>query len=322
MRDLAGKVAFITGGASGIGLGMARAFVAAGMKVVITYRNPEHLSAALAFFRGHEPCVHAIELEVTDRDAMRRAADRAERVFGHVHVLCNNAAIGITVPIVEATFDDWDWALDVNVGGIINGIQTFLPRIRSHGQGGHIVSTASMGGLFNGANVGIYNTTKYAVVGMMEALRGDLANTDIGVSVLCPGLVDTNIHETETTRPERYSQSARQLDPAERQARAAWFKQNILLAGMDPLEVGELVLDGIRENHLYILTHPEYEAGLRERFEAILASFPRERMPPEARVRAEARVLRHPMYALERDRRTSEEGSGNRPAGHAGANLG
>jgi len=306
MKDVAGKVAFITGGASGIGLGMARTFVEAGMKVAITYRNEAHLDTALTHFRGRESSVHPIRLEVTDRDGMERAADEAERTFGNVHVLCNNAAAGIMVPIIDASFDDWDWALAVNIGGVVNGLQTFLPRLRAHGEGGHILSTASMGGLFLGSSVGIYNTTKYAVVGMMEALRADLLGTEIGVSVVCPGLVNTNIHTAEEWRPQQYARSGQSMEPAERAQRAAWFKENVICAGMDPLEIGQLVLRGIQRNDLYILSHPEYEDGVRERFEAILASFSKDTAPPERRVRAEQRVLRHPLYALERDRRLQE----------------
>jgi NAD(P)-dependent dehydrogenase (short-subunit alcohol dehydrogenase family) len=305
MDNVIGKVAFITGGASGVGLGMARAFVAAGMKVVITYRSRAHLTSALAGFPDAEPNLHAIELEVTDREAMKRAADEAERRFGNIHILCNNAAVGITVPIVGASYEDWDWAIDVNIGGVINGIQTFLPRMRAHGEGGHIVSTSSMGGIFIGGSVGIYNTTKYAVVGMMEALHADLTGTEIGASVLCPGLVNTDIHLTEQSRPERFRRTGANPSEPDRDARAAWFKSTVLEAGMDPIEMGERVLRGILRNDLYILTHPEYEQGIRERFEAILAALPREQPPPR-RVQAEARVIRHPMYARERDRRLRE----------------
>lgn len=302
MELLENRVAFITGGASGIGLGMARAFLKAGMKVVITYRSDEHLRSALTQLRGQEDRVHAIKLEITERDSVEHAAEQAERRFGPVHVLCNNAAVGITAPVVSATIADWNWAIDVNIRGVINGIQSFLPRMLAHGQEAHILSTASMGGLFHGSNVGVYNTTKYAVVGMMEALRADLSGTNIGVSVLCPGLVDTDIHMTERFRPPHYANSGDPASDAERLRRADLFKRNILSCGMDPLEVGELVVEGIRRNHLYILTHPEYESGIRERFEAIMAAVP-DTPPPPKRVQAEVRVLRNSMYALERDRR-------------------
>lgn len=304
MKSVAGKVAFITGGASGMGLGMARVFVRAGIKVVIADVRRDHLDQALAHFKGAEHSVHAIELDVADRAAMWRAADETERVFGKVHILCNNAAVGIIGPALDATFDDWDWGLGVNIGGVVNGVQIFLPLIREHGEGGHIVTTASMGGIFAAGVAPIYNTSKYAVVGYMEALRPELEPLGIGVSAFCPGLVNTNIHEVEQLRPEQFSDT-NSRDAAI--ARASMMKNKVLPAGMDPMEIGERVLRGIRNNDLYILTHPEYEQGIRDRFEAILASIPVEQeQPPAARVAAESRVLRNPIFAAERDRKLRE----------------
>lgn len=307
MKDVAGKVAFITGGASGMGLGMARAFSAAGMKVVIADVRRDHLEQAISRFRGSQAQVHPIQVDVADRDAMARAADETERVFGKVHLLCNNAGVGIFGSLLEATYDDWDWGLGVNLGGVINGVQTFLPRIRSHGEGGHILTTASMSGLLGGV-AGIYATAKYAVVGFMECLRPELEPLGIGTSVFCPGLVNTSIFEAEKLRPARFANTRYQA-PAE--GHAEFMRTKILPTGMDPLEAGERVLQGIRRNDLYILTHPEYETGLRERFEAILASFPVEGPPPAARVAAEAVVLRHPMFPAERDRRLRARQTGN-----------
>lgn len=311
MKDLTGKVAFITGGASGIGLGMARAFYAAGMKVVIADVSQDHLDAALAHFRASAERVHAIRLDVTDREAMVRAAEETERVFGKVHVLCNNAGVGVFGSLLEASYDDWDWALAVNVGGAINGVQTFMPRMLAHGEGGHIVTTSSMSGLLAAVG-GIYITTKYALVGFMETLRIELAPHDIGVSVLCPGLVNTSIFEGENSRPARYRKTRFRALVSD--APGDVMREQVLPTGMDPIEVGERVLHGIRRNHLYILTHAEYEAGLRERFEAILASFPLE-TPPARRVTASVAVLRHPMFAAERDRRLAErKATGRAPA--------
>jgi NAD(P)-dependent dehydrogenase (short-subunit alcohol dehydrogenase family) len=304
MKNIEGKVAFITGGASGMGLGMARVFVRAGIKVVIADVRRDHLDQALMHFKGVERSVHAIELDVADRAAMLRAADETERVFGKVHILCNNAAVGIIGPAIDATFDDWDWGLGVNIGGVVNGVQTFLPRIRAHGEGGHIVTTASMGGIFAAGVAPIYNTSKYAVVGYMEALRPELEPLGIGVSAFCPGLVNTNIHEVEQLRPAKFGDT-NSRDAAV--ARASIMKEKVLPAGMDPMEIGERVLRGIRNNDLYILTHPEYEQGIRDRFEAILASMPVEReQPPAARVAAESMVLRNPIFAAERDRKLRE----------------
>ena len=303
MKDVAGKVAFITGGASGMGLGMARVFSAAGMRIVIADVRQDHLDSALRLFRGANAGVHAIRVDVADRKAMAHAAVETEQLFGKIHVLCNNAGVGIIGSLLEASYDDWEWALGVNLGGVFNGIHEFVPRIRSHGEGGHVVTTASMGGLFAAGTAGIYNSSKYAAVCLMESLRPELAPHGIGVSAFCPGLVHTNIHEIERTRPSHYAHTGYTARAAERAAREEFMKTKILPAGMDPMEVGQRVLQGILRNDLYILTHPEYEPGLRERFEAILASVPVEAAPPAARVAAEAVVLRNPLFAQERDRR-------------------
>jgi NAD(P)-dependent dehydrogenase (short-subunit alcohol dehydrogenase family) len=303
MKDVAGKVAFITGGASGMGLGMARVFSAAGMRVVIGDVRADHLEAAMRLFRGSNPGVHAICVDVADRKAMAHAAVETEQRFGKIHLLCNNAGVGIIGSLLEASYDDWDWGMSVNLDGVFNGIHEFVPRIRSHGEGGHVVTTASMGGLFTAGVAGIYSAAKNAVVSLMESLRPELAPHGIGVSAFCPGLVHTNIHEFERTRPAHYAHTGYGARAAELAAREEFLKTKILPAGMDPMEAGERVLQGIRHDDLYILTHSEYEPGLRDRFEAILSSFPHDAAPPAARVAAEAVVLRNPLFAQERNRR-------------------
>jgi NAD(P)-dependent dehydrogenase (short-subunit alcohol dehydrogenase family) len=273
MEAVEGKTAFVTGGASGIGLGMARAFVAAGMNVVIADLRPDHIEKAMADLeRGS---AHAIELDVTDREGFARAADEAESVFGNVHILCNNAGMGILGAATDARYDDWDWGLGVLLGGVVNGIQTFLPRMRAHGEGGHIVNTSSMAAVVPVPGAAIYTTAKAAVVGLSESLRSDLAGEPIGVSAFCPGPVQTNIREAGRMRPERYRDSGyleleRQLE--ERPNSPLW---------MDPLECGERVLAGIRRDDLYIFTHREFREGAEERFQAMLASFPDEPLNEE-----------------------------------------
>jgi len=271
MQNVEGKVAFITGGASGIGLGMANAFVNAGMKVVISDFRQDHLEESRAYFvnKGREKDIHQIQLDVTDRVAFARAADETERVFGKVHVLCNNAGIGILGPIKLATFDDWDWALDVMIGGVVNGIQVFLPRILRHGEGGHIVTTSSMGGVLPLSESPIYSTAKAAVVGMCESLRGELAKDSIGVSAFCPGPVATNIGEISRMRPSKYitGYTEKEKELAARPNSPNW---------MSIEECGERVLRGIRRNDLYIFTHREFKEGVAERMEAMVASFPNE----------------------------------------------
>jgi NAD(P)-dependent dehydrogenase (short-subunit alcohol dehydrogenase family) len=297
MKDLFGKVAFVTGGTSGIGLGIAQALHEAGMNVAIGSPQPAALEAAKVSFRGHPERILALKVDVTDREGMHEAAETVERHFGKIHVLCNNAGVGIVVRAAVATYNDWDWALSVNVGGVINGIRAFLPKIMKHGEGGHIVSTSSMSGLFLGSGAGVYSTTKYAVVAIMEALRADLAPHGIGASVYCPGLVNTNLCDSEDARPERFAEAGRAVSP---ELKAA-IRTTLMEKGMSSREAGEWVLRGIVRNDLYILSHPEYEAGLRERFDAILASMPHPAHPERSRVEAERKAgfLSHEIYSRE-----------------------
>jgi NAD(P)-dependent dehydrogenase (short-subunit alcohol dehydrogenase family) len=267
MKDFDGKTAFITGGASGIGFGMARTFLEAGMKVVMADIRQDHLDEAAAVLRGSNLPHHFIKLDVTDRDAFARAADETERVFGKVHVVCNNAGIGANAPIDEADYEDWDWVLGVNLGGVVNGVKTFVPRIKSHGEGGHIVNTSSMAGIIPLTSTGgIYAASKFAVRGLTDSLRLALAEHQIGVSVLCPGLVHTNIMDGEKSRPDKFKSKSHH-PPRHPGASSA-------NAGMDPLEMGERVLRGIRRNDAYILTHGEFKDEVAGLFNDILASFP------------------------------------------------
>jgi len=275
--EVEGKTAFVTGGASGIGLGMTKAFVAAGMNVVVADLRRDHIDAALAELEGAN--VHAVELDVTDREGFAHAADEAERTFGNVHVVCLNAGMGILGPVTVARYDDWDWGLGVLLGGVVNGVQTFVPRLLAHGEGGHIVNTSSMAGVLPIPGAAIYITAKAALIGLSEALRSELAPEGIGVSAFCPGPVQTNIREGGRTRPDRYRDSGyeeleRELE--DRPNSPLW---------MDPLECGERVLAGIRNDDLYIFTHREFREGADERFRAMLASFPDEERDEE---RAEA----------------------------------
>lgn len=299
MENVEGRTAFVTGGASGIGLGMATAFVDAGMNVVIADLRMDHIVAAMQGFdaTGRREHVHTIELDVTDREGFARAADDAQRVFGNVHVLCNNAGMGILGPVTLARYDDWDWGLGVLLGGVVNGIQTFLPRMLAHGEGGHIVNTSSMAGVLPIAGAAIYITAKAALIGLSEALRSELAAEGIGVSAFCPGPVQTNIREGRRTRPERYGDSGyAQLEQEleERPNSPLW---------MDPLECGERVLAGIRCDDLYIFTHREFREGADERFRAMLASFPDE---PRDEERAEAIdfLLSNPIFRDVLERRS------------------
>ncbi len=272
MKDVKGKVAFITGGASGIGLGIAKACVNAGMKVVIADLRDDHIEESLGFFKaqGQATALHALKLNVTDRPAFARAADEAEKVFGKIHVLCNNAGMGLVGPIKQLKYADWDWGFNVMIGGVVNGLQTILPRILKHGEGGHIVNTASMAAIVPIPNTVIYTTAKGALVSMAETLRAELAPDNIGVSAFCPGPVRTNIRETGKLRPPEFSDSGlieNEKRLADRPNSPNWMSLE---------ECGERVLRGIERNDLYIFTHPEFRAGAAERCETILASFPEE----------------------------------------------
>jgi NAD(P)-dependent dehydrogenase (short-subunit alcohol dehydrogenase family) len=267
MKDVEGKVAFITGGGSGIGLGMAKVFTAAGIKVVIADIRSDHLDQALEQI-GDAP-VHAVRLDVTDRAAFARAADEVEELFGPVDIVCNNAGINMFAPMELCTYQDWDWILGVNLGGVVNGVQTFVPRLLKRNQGGQIVNTASMASFITGPGAGIYTTSKFAVRGLSECLRWNLAPRNIGVSVLCPGLVNSNIHESERIRPAHLASDTGPVDEAFMKKLPDMHK-----AGMDPVEVGRKVLEGIKRNDLYIFPHPEFREELREIFNEVLAALP------------------------------------------------
>ena len=274
MKDVDGKVAFITGGASGIGLGMAKVFLRAGMRVVIADIRRDHIENALMQI-GDAP-VHVIHLDVTDRAGFARAADETEKVFGQVDILCNNAGINMFAPMEQCTFQDWDWILGVNLGGVVNGVQTFLPRMIARNKGGQIVNTASMASFISGPGAGIYTTSKFAVRGMSECLRWSLAPRNIGVSVLCPGLVNTLIHESERSRPAHLATDTGPIDQAFMKKLPEMHK-----SGMDPVEVGEKVLEGVRRNDLYIFPHPEFREELSEIFNEVLAAIPEGYVDPQ-----------------------------------------
>jgi NAD(P)-dependent dehydrogenase (short-subunit alcohol dehydrogenase family) len=312
MIDVKGKVAFITGGDSGIGLGIARAFLDAGMSVAITYRNAKHLEDAKTLIGAVGDRVHAIALDVMDRAAFAAAAEQTMRVFGRVHVLVNNAGVWPKIALSNASHDDWDWCFGVNVTGVFNGIHAVLPHIKSHGEGGHIVSTASIGGLVAHPLWGVYSASKFAVIGMMEALRSELAKSNIGVSVFCPGDVKSNIGQCDRNRPsilgERGEPDAAQMESISAfgdAVRRAIFESRVVQFMMDPLEAGDRVLKGIRNNDLYILSHPEYEQAIRDRSEALLASVPSHEGVNIARV-AIGNIARNPMYVEQIARRHTQ----------------
>jgi NAD(P)-dependent dehydrogenase (short-subunit alcohol dehydrogenase family) len=289
MKDVAGKTAFITGGANGIGLGIARALVGAGANVVLADIRESDLADAKATLGAGER-IETVVLDVTDRPGFAAAADKAEARFGKVHMLIGNAGIGIGGLVSDATYDDWDWGMGVNLGGVINGLVTFLPRIKKHGEGGQIVTTSSKAALIPIPNASIYIAAKAAILGLSESIRAELEADNIGVSAFCPGPVQTSISRSGELRPEKYQKNSGYRE----------FEQRLGERPNSPLwmtleEVGARVLAGIRRNDLYILTHPEFREGTKRRFEAILAAFPDEPID-EARKEAIAFLLSNKVF--------------------------
>ncbi|MCJ7605692.1 MAG: SDR family NAD(P)-dependent oxidoreductase [Dehalococcoidales bacterium] len=280
MENVEEKVAFITGGASGIGLGIAKVFARNGMKVVIADSRQDALDEAMGYFKETGEPVHPIRLDVTDREAYVRAADEAEKIFEKIHVLVNNAGVASGGPFGKITFNDWDYSISVNITGVVNGLVIILPRIQAHGEGGHVIATSSTAGLaaVNG-NI-IYNTTKYAVCAMMETLAGDLDGTGVGASVLIPGPTTTNLGPSSfANRPEHLKNEGQEWPPRPPQPkdgeapRRPMFDTSVF---MDPVETGERVLRGIKRNDIFIHTHSEFREGYIARHEAVIRAIPDE----------------------------------------------
>lgn len=297
LANLAGKVAYITGGSSGIGLATARVLREAGMKVAIGYIVDEQIKEAMTFFQPDDPDVFTIKHDVLDREGWERTADAIDERFGRTHLLVNNAGVGLNARATAATINDWEWGMGVNFWGPVNGVRTFLPRFRAHDEGAHIATVASISGMFAGSGNGVYTVSKYAVCGLMEELRVELHETNIGTSVIFPGFTASNIGRAETYRPAQYRNPEGPLPPPARPAapgaaRAAPRPDS----QMDPMECARCLVDGIRHNDLFIFSHPEWKTGTKARMDAILASFI-DRPVPAARVPADP--YRTPVYVRE-----------------------
>jgi len=277
MTKVAGRTAFITGGGSGVALGQAKIFAQAGCKVAIADIRQDHLDEAMAWFDETDFEVMPIKLDITDRAAYSAAADAVEARLGPVELLFNTAGVSIFGPLEKATYDDWDWQLSVNLNGVINGIQTFVPRMIARGNGGHIVNTASMSAFVALKGTGIYCTTKMAIRGLSECLALDLAEHGIGVSMLCPGAVNTNIHEAVLTRPEHLRNTGYYgADPA----MFAHLKR-VIEVGMEPETLARYVLDGVERDQLYILPYPEFRGTLEEIHTRVMTALAQPEDDPE-----------------------------------------
>jgi NAD(P)-dependent dehydrogenase (short-subunit alcohol dehydrogenase family) len=271
MREFAGKTAFVTGGAAGIGLALGRAFAQSGMKVMLADIETDALQAAVKGLQEISPDIRGTICDVADAASVERAAQAVFDAFGNVHVVCNNAGVATGGGIDHISLDNWRWVIDVNLMGVLYGIKSFLPHIRAHGEGGHIVNTASMAGMQTGLGFSPYGATKFAVISMSEGLAMQLRPHGIGVSVLCPSFVRTRIGESGRNRPERYGQS-QPLDPASPAAAVVAEIARQIEAGLDPATVAARVLEAIRQDELYIFTHPDMRAEVEPRFAAILAA--------------------------------------------------
>jgi NAD(P)-dependent dehydrogenase (short-subunit alcohol dehydrogenase family) len=269
VKDFRGNTAFVTGGASGIGLGMARAFGHAGMNVVLADIDEKTARNAAEKLASEQIKAVPVRCDVTDRASVRAAALEAIAAFGKIHILCNNAGVAVGGPIGTVKESDWDWILDVNLKGVVYGTEVFMPLIKSHGEGGHIVNTASMAGMISPPGMEPYTATKFAVVAISEGWAGQLAPLNIGVSVLCPGFVRTRIHESGRARQDKYGGVGETDALGNGPSEAA----NMVLSGIDPDVVGARVLEAIKNGELYIFTHPGMKDFVAARFANILSAF-------------------------------------------------
>ena len=271
MQELPGKTAFVTGGASGIGLALGRAFAEAGMQVMLADIETEALAAAVKSLHNFGPDVRGVTCDVSDPGSVERAAAASYEAFGNVHVVCHNAGVAGGSGVDDISLNDWRWVLDVNLMGVLHGVHTFLPHIRAHGEGGHFINTASMAGMVSGLGFGPYSASKFAVVTMSEGLAMHLQPLGIGVSVLCPGWVRTRINESGRNRSERYGPE-RTPQPGTWGSEIAAHVAERIQTGLDPSDVAARVLSAIRADELYVFTHPEMRVAAEERFAAILAA--------------------------------------------------
>jgi NAD(P)-dependent dehydrogenase (short-subunit alcohol dehydrogenase family) len=314
ITDVKGKVAYITGGSSGIGLGIARALHAAGAKVILGNYNEEQFADALKMFPANDARVAIMVHDVMVREDWERKADEIEKKFGKVHILVNNAGVGVMSKVVEGTYKDWDWAMGVNFWGPVYGVRTFVPRMLAHKEGSHIVTTSSTDGVLLGT-AGIYAVTKMAVTGLMEQMRHDLRTTNIGTSNLVPGFTTTNIGRSESYRPESLKNDAPATAAAPRPpaappraggapgagaARPAAAGTSPMWARpQDPLTVGRLVVNGIINNDMWIFPAPEYQPGVEARGMAMAESMVAFTPMPDSIAAGKDRYYRTPIYVQE-----------------------
>ena len=271
MIEFAGRTAFVTGGANGVGIGIVRNLLEAGAKVAIADVRQDSIDRALATLDNRE--VMGIQLDVRSREGFAAAADEVEAKFGPVSLLFNNAGVNLFQPIEDSSYDDWDWVMGVNLGGVINGVMTFAPRMKARAlsgevKGGHITNTASMASFIGSGSPGIYNTSKFAVRGLSYSLRHSMYQYGIGVSCVHPGLVKSYIYASDDVRPDDLKGAMKPVD-------RDWVKrlEGVHEFGMEPDVIGARILEGIRENRANIFTHPDHKEEVREIFDEILGDY-------------------------------------------------
>ena len=266
MKDFAGKILFITGGASGAGLGQAKVFSEAGCKVVIADIRQDHLDEAMEYFRDKKAEVHAIKLDITDRKAYAEAADEVEKIFGGPpQMLFNTAGVNAFGPAEASTFEDYDWVMGVCLGGVINGMVTFVPRMIKAGKGGYIVTTSSMGGFMGTPGCAPYSAAKAAVINLMDSYYHALKPYGIGVSCLCPGGIRSNIAEASYTRPKHLANTGYNTNE-----KTIEYMRYHYSFGIDPVELAHILKEGIENEQLYIIPVPDSEKMLRDILERIV----------------------------------------------------
>lgn len=265
MEQLDGRVAIVTGGSSGIGLGIAGQLVASGCRVVIVGRTPSTLEAAAQAIGAT-----AIQADVTDLAQVRRVAAEVWDAFGRIDIIVNNAGVGPMAPLAEMTSGDWQWMMQANLSSVTNGLEVFLPLLLANPNGGHIVNTSSIAGMFTAPGIGAYSASKYAVTALTEALAAEMAaaGANVGVSLFLPGPVRSNIHEGGRNRPDW----ARQGNLVDTRLEDAPGFENAVIPWMEPDQAGAIVVDAIRHNRLYVWTHPEGTQPILDRFDRIRIS--------------------------------------------------
>jgi NAD(P)-dependent dehydrogenase (short-subunit alcohol dehydrogenase family) len=274
MESLDGKVAVITGGASGIGLGMAMAFGKAGMKLVIADIEAGPAEAAVAELRAQGFEATSVVTDVRKLDSVQNLASAAYDRHGAVHVLCNNAGVMAWHHAADSVHADWEFTIGVNLWGVIHGVEAFLPRMLAQDGEAHIVNTASIAGVIPSAISAVYSTTKYAVVGLSETMSQELEGTGVSVSVLCPGAVATNIGNSDRNRPDGWT-------PTRERPQRRGLGSNV--SALQPVEAGQMVVDAIRRKQLHIFTEPTLRTPVEARQQRLLEGFTAMEQTPSGR---------------------------------------